>query len=599
MASYHLAVKAVSRSTGRSAPAAAAYRSGDRLADERTGLVHDYTRRSGVEATAIVAPAGAAWAQDRAVLWNAAEAAEKRKDAKVAREYEVALPSELDAAGRLDLARRFAGALVARYGVVADIAVHRPGKEGDQRNWHAHVLTTTRAADATGLGAKTRVLDVASSAAAEIEALRALWAEQTNAALERAGASVRVDHRSHERRGIEAEPSERVATATYVMDRRGQGQGAEERAEIAAARGAVQAAGAEVINLEAERERRAAQAARREDPLDHYRALLAKAERGGNPMEVAQFRGWLSKAAELVKDGKIPSHHGTQIIQAGDAARMEWAEQDYRRRYPEEPALEAPAEVEQAGRPAISPDRAQQLAPFIEAMQRGELEKLDRQERAATAESGRMATDLSHALWSREEALREAERAEKWELTQRDKAEGAAQAVEDQRRASPLRGWLHDRGIWASETLQRAERQAETAEREHDQARYLLGRARDDLARRIDPEAERQARERIEAQKAREAGRLKEIAAAREAVNSPNWRREAEQQASHMLDVREIVSAGQVERSWGQTRFSHPPGLSAQEIDRRDAVLAEQPEVTKAVMEATAREQDRGMEMDL
>src|SRR3546814_11602652 len=82
MAIYHLAVKSVSRSTGRSAVAAVAYRAGVCLENERDGLVHDYTRRGGVEDAFLVAPEGAAWAQDRSALWNAAEAAEKRKDAK-------------------------------------------------------------------------------------------------------------------------------------------------------------------------------------------------------------------------------------------------------------------------------------------------------------------------------------------------------------------------------------------------------------------------------------------------------------------------------------------------------------------------------------
>src|SRR3546814_3712600 len=96
MAIYHLAVKSVSRSTGRSAVAAVAYRAGVALENGRDGLVHDYTRRSGVEDAFIVVPEGAEWAQDRSALWNAAEAAEKRKDAKVAREYELGLPAELD-----------------------------------------------------------------------------------------------------------------------------------------------------------------------------------------------------------------------------------------------------------------------------------------------------------------------------------------------------------------------------------------------------------------------------------------------------------------------------------------------------------------------
>src|SRR3546814_6860372 len=117
MAIYHLAVKSVSRSTGRSAVAAIAYRAGVELVNERDGLVHDYTRRGGVEDVFIVVPEGAEWAQDRSALWNAAEAAEKRKDAKVAREYELGLPAELDAGQRRDLVRAFAEDIRDRYGV--------------------------------------------------------------------------------------------------------------------------------------------------------------------------------------------------------------------------------------------------------------------------------------------------------------------------------------------------------------------------------------------------------------------------------------------------------------------------------------------------
>ena len=126
MAIYHLAVKSVSRSTGRSAVAAVAYRAGVCLENERDGLVHDYTRRGGVKDAFIVAPEGAEWAQDRSALWNAAEAAEKRKDAKVAREYELALPAELDAGQRRDLVRAFAEDICDRYGVAVDAAIHAP-----------------------------------------------------------------------------------------------------------------------------------------------------------------------------------------------------------------------------------------------------------------------------------------------------------------------------------------------------------------------------------------------------------------------------------------------------------------------------------------
>ncbi|WP_162129817.1 MobA/MobL family protein, partial [Sinorhizobium fredii] len=99
MAINHLSAKPISRSSGRSAVASAAYRCAVRLTNERDGLVHDFTRKEGVEHTEIVLPEGvsADWALDRSTLWNAAEFAENRKDARVAREFEIALPHELSA----------------------------------------------------------------------------------------------------------------------------------------------------------------------------------------------------------------------------------------------------------------------------------------------------------------------------------------------------------------------------------------------------------------------------------------------------------------------------------------------------------------------
>ena len=222
MAIYHLAVKSVSRSTGRSAVAAAAYRSGDRLENERDGIVHDYRGRGGVEATFIVTPEGAEWGQDRSALWNAAEAAEKRKDAKTAREYELALPAELDAGQRRALVEVFAHDLVQRYGVAVDVAIHEPHDYGDTRNHHAHVLTTTRAIGPDMLGAKTRQLDVRSTASVEVEALRESWAGMVNHALERAGRDERVDHRSYARQGVGIEPTVKLGHASAALERRAQ-----------------------------------------------------------------------------------------------------------------------------------------------------------------------------------------------------------------------------------------------------------------------------------------------------------------------------------------------------------------------------------------
>jgi len=182
-------------------------------------VVHDYTRRGGVEDAFLVVPEGAAWAQDRIALWNAAEASEKRKDAKVAREYELALPHELDTSQRRALARGFAQEVVKRFGVAADTAIHAPHPEGDQRNWHAHVLTTTRTVTAEGMGAKTRELDVIQTAGPAVEALRALWAVQVNQALERAQLAERVDHRSFARRGVEQVAEQHLGPAATALER--------------------------------------------------------------------------------------------------------------------------------------------------------------------------------------------------------------------------------------------------------------------------------------------------------------------------------------------------------------------------------------------
>ena len=210
MASLHLAVKSVKRSEGRSAVAAAAYRSASRLACEREGRAHDYGRKRGVEAAFILAPQGApAWVSDRERLWNAAEAAENRKNSIVAREWELALPCELDPEARRELARDFAQALVERFGVAADVAIHAPHPQGDQRNHHAHVLTTTRSLGAEGLGAKTRALDVASTARGEVAAVRALWCGLQNAALEAA----------ERERGLEAGALDRVDPRTLAAQR--------------------------------------------------------------------------------------------------------------------------------------------------------------------------------------------------------------------------------------------------------------------------------------------------------------------------------------------------------------------------------------------
>jgi MobA/MobL family len=135
-----------------------------------------------------------------------------RRNSVTAREWELALPAEISDEDRSLIARDFAQALVDRYGVAADVAIHAPHREGDQRNHHAHILTTTRVMTAEGLTDKTRVLDAAKTGGIEIEQMRGVWAEMQNQALERAGRAqgldasdiVRVDHRSLEAQREEA-----------------------------------------------------------------------------------------------------------------------------------------------------------------------------------------------------------------------------------------------------------------------------------------------------------------------------------------------------------------------------------------------------------
>ncbi len=220
MATYHLSAKTISRSQGRSATAAAAYRSGARIDDERTGLIHDYRRRRGVEASLLILPDGAPdWASDRARLWNAAEHAETRKNSTVAREFEIALPAELDAEQRQRLAADFARELVLRHGCAADVAIHRPGRAGDSRNHHAHLLLTTRRLTAAGFAEKTRELDDLKSG--EIGRWRARFAEVQNERLREAGVEARVDHRSLEAQGNDREATIHLGPTATALERRG------------------------------------------------------------------------------------------------------------------------------------------------------------------------------------------------------------------------------------------------------------------------------------------------------------------------------------------------------------------------------------------
>jgi ATP-dependent exoDNAse (exonuclease V) alpha subunit len=234
MAIFHYSQKPVARSRGQSAVAGAAYRAADKLYDHRVGQWFDYERRGGVVHAEIVLPTEAAkrdihWARNRQQLWNAAEAAEHRKDSRVAREHEVALPHELQKEQHIALLRAFAGEIANRYQVAVDFALHKPHRQGDARNFHAHVYATTRQVGPTGLGDKASIelsnTDRAKrglvASKVEIIAMRARWGELVNEHLALQGIEARVDHRSLKAQGVERTPTTHLGPAVTGMERRG------------------------------------------------------------------------------------------------------------------------------------------------------------------------------------------------------------------------------------------------------------------------------------------------------------------------------------------------------------------------------------------
>lgn len=219
MAIFHLSVKTVSRSHGRSAVGAAAYRAGARLHDSRLGRTFDYRRKSGVLHRELIAPAHAPrWALEREALWNAAELSEVRKNSTVAREFEIALPLELSSEQRRNLTLQFARELSARHTCAVDVAVHAAGKGGDLRNEHAHLLTTTRRLGKDGFTEKCRELD--DKKTGEVVYWRERWAQLVNAALESVAQTVRVDHRSLAEQGVDRAPTYHLGPTQTAIARR-------------------------------------------------------------------------------------------------------------------------------------------------------------------------------------------------------------------------------------------------------------------------------------------------------------------------------------------------------------------------------------------
>ena len=237
MATYFLRAKHVSRGKGARVTRAAAYRAGECIRDERTGEVHNYSDRRDVAYKEVVLPADLtgrpdmAWTQDRSTLWNAAEHAGLRRNSRLAREWLVLVPPELNPAERTGLVRTFARELAEKYRCAVDVCIHEPRPGADSRNYHAHLLMTTREVTPDGLGPRT-TLELGGrerhqaglgSTRDEYLLIRERWAEVTNEALQRAGLTARVDHRSLERQGVAREPVPTIPEKVFYAERKARG----------------------------------------------------------------------------------------------------------------------------------------------------------------------------------------------------------------------------------------------------------------------------------------------------------------------------------------------------------------------------------------
>jgi ATP-dependent exoDNAse (exonuclease V) alpha subunit len=236
VAIYFLHLKTFGRANGSSAVSAAAYRAGERLRDERSGRTYDHSARQDVLHKEIILPGSVAgeagaWAQSRDSFWNAAEQAESRRNARVAREYLVVLPAELNPEQRWALARGFAQELSERYRFGVDLVLHAPRAfpDSDPRNFHAHLLATTREITAQGLAGKTSLewSDAKRAAAGlgpainELLHVRERWAVHANTQLQQANIDARIDHRTLRAQGIDRDPVMWIPRVPYELERRG------------------------------------------------------------------------------------------------------------------------------------------------------------------------------------------------------------------------------------------------------------------------------------------------------------------------------------------------------------------------------------------
>ena len=282
MAIYRCEFKIISRGSGHRACAAAAYRAGEKIMDERYGAAHDYTRKTGVTASFILAPDNAPdWMSNRAELWNAVEAVERRKDAQLCREVLLSLPHELTDDQREALVRQFVRDQFVSKGMVADVNIHTHSPSGDERNDHAHILLTTRTLTASSFGPKERSWNSRDF----VHDTREAWAHAQNRAFEALGLACRVDHRSLADQGIDREPEPKLGQHATESIRNGEPEKADRVVQQHET----------VMERNAERERL-------KNERDVVDLALARLEKAKGARDQAEFAGLAVTHAEQMRE---------------------------------------------------------------------------------------------------------------------------------------------------------------------------------------------------------------------------------------------------------------------------------------------------------
>ena len=311
-------MKSISRGSGQSAIASAAYRAGEKLQDARYGKVQDYSKKEGVLSKEIIFPSALKnqTSIDRNSLWNKAEEAEKRKDSRVAREWIVNLPHELNEKQREQLAHEFSQKLADKYNIIADCCIHRPSdaevaRGADPRNFHAHIMLTTRQVQLSAdgnivLGEKATIelsdkkrkslgLERVSD---EIVELRQLWEQTANTKLAEIGCEL-INSRSYKERGLDIEPQIKMGkNATQLKRRTGKGTPVHEINTLIKERNA---AASMVQELKLERER---QEQERQQQLRLEEERQEKQRKADEQQRIAEFNKQTERADTAIARSK-------------------------------------------------------------------------------------------------------------------------------------------------------------------------------------------------------------------------------------------------------------------------------------------------------